>query len=38
MRQAGAHTSSVGAQRQKDARELRRELERLAAKERPPRR
>jgi hypothetical protein len=40
MRHAGAHGPSAGAQRQKSARELRRELERLAAKdralERPP--
>jgi hypothetical protein len=38
MRQAGAHGPSGGAQRLKGARELRRELERLAVKERPPHR
>ena len=37
LRQAGAHGPSSGAQRQKGARELRRELQRLAVKERPPR-
>jgi hypothetical protein len=36
FRQAGAHTPGIGARRQKSARELRRELDRLAAKERPP--
>jgi hypothetical protein len=36
LRHAGAHTPSGGARRQKSARELRRELERLAVKERPP--
>lgn len=36
LRHAGPHGPSGGAQRQKDARTLRRELERLAAKERPP--
>lgn len=35
-RHAGPHGPSRGAQRQKDARTLRRELERLTAKERPP--
>jgi hypothetical protein len=38
MRQAGAHRPSIGGQRQKGTRELRRELDRLAAKERPPHR
>jgi hypothetical protein len=38
LRQAGPHGPSGGAQRQKGARELRRELERLAVKERPPHR
>jgi hypothetical protein len=38
MRQAGPHGPSGGAQRLKGARELRRELERLAVKERPPHR
>lgn len=38
LRHAGPHGPSGGAQRQKDARTLRRELERLAAKERPPHR
>jgi hypothetical protein len=36
FRQAGAHGPSGGASRQKGARELRRELQRLVAKERPP--
>jgi hypothetical protein len=36
QRHAGAHAPSGGARRQKSARELRRELERLASKERPP--
>jgi hypothetical protein len=36
LRHAGPHGLSRGAERQKDARTLRRELERLAAKERPP--
>jgi hypothetical protein len=36
MRHAGVHRVSNGGQRQKSTRELRRELERLAAKERPP--
>ena len=38
MRQAGLHGPSGNAQRQKGARELRRELDRLVAKERPPQR
>jgi hypothetical protein len=38
MRQAGAHRTSHGGERQRGTRELRRELERLAAKERTPRR
>lgn len=38
LRQAGAHRAGPGGERQKGARELRRELERLAAKERPPHR
>lgn len=38
MRLAGPHGPSGGAARQKGARELRRELERLTAKERPPHR
>jgi hypothetical protein len=38
MRQAGAHRTSHGGERQRGTRELRRELERLAAKERPPHR
>jgi hypothetical protein len=36
LRHAGAHGPSLGGQRQKSARELRRELERMAVKERPP--
>lgn len=36
MRHAGVHGATGGAQRQKSTRELRRELERLAVKERPP--
>ena len=36
MRQAGAHGLRGGAQRLKGARELRRELDRLAAREQPP--
>ena len=36
QRHAGPHGPARGAQRQKDARTLRRELERLAAKEPPP--
>jgi hypothetical protein len=36
LRQAGAHGPSGGAQRQKSTRELRRELDRMAVKERPP--
>jgi hypothetical protein len=38
LRQAGPHGPSGGAQRQKGTRELRREIERLAVKERPPHR
>ena len=38
MRHAGAHRVSIGGERQKGTRETRRELERLAAKERPPHR
>lgn len=36
LRQAGAHGPSGGAQRQKSSREVRRELDRRTAKERPP--
>lgn len=36
QRHAGAHGSSGGAQRQRSSRELRREVERLTQKERPP--
>jgi hypothetical protein len=36
LRQAGVHGPSGGAQRQKSTRELRRELDRIAVKERPP--
>jgi hypothetical protein len=36
LRQAGAHGPSGGAQRQKSTRELRRELDRVAVKDRPP--
>jgi hypothetical protein len=36
LRQAGAHGPSGSAQRQKSTRELRRELDRMAVKERPP--
>jgi hypothetical protein len=36
LRHAGAHVPSVGARRQKTSRELRRELDRLTAKGRPP--
>jgi hypothetical protein len=36
QRHAGPHGPARGAQRQKDARTLRRELERLTAKEHPP--
>ena len=36
QRHAGPHGPTRGAQRQKDARTLRRELERLTAKEHPP--
>jgi hypothetical protein len=35
LRHAGVHGRSVGGQRQKSAREVRRELERLADKARP---
>lgn len=38
MRHAGVHGGPGHAQRQKNTRELRRELDRLAAKERPPHR
>lgn len=38
MRQAGAHGRSGRGERQKSTRELRRELDRLAVKERPPHR
>lgn len=37
-RHAGAHRRIPGGERQKGTRELRRELERLAAKSRPPHR
>ena len=36
QRHAGAHGPSTGAKRQRNARELRRELERMGRKERPP--
>lgn len=36
QRLAGAHGPSGGATRQRSARELRRELERMSQKERPP--
>ncbi len=36
QRRAGAHGPSVGARRQQSARELRRELERMGRRERPP--
>jgi hypothetical protein len=36
QRHAGAHAPSVGARRQKSAREVRRELDRLSAKARAP--
>lgn len=36
LRHAGAHGPSAGAKRQRSARELRRELERMSHKERPP--
>ena len=36
LRQAGAHGPSGGAVRQRNARELRRELQRIAQKDRPP--
>jgi hypothetical protein len=38
QRHAGRHGPAGGAPRQKGARELRRELERMAVKERPPHR
>ncbi|HET9820473.1 MAG TPA: hypothetical protein VFQ16_01475 [Burkholderiaceae bacterium] len=38
MRHAGVHARSTAGIRQKNARELRRELERLGAKEKPPHR
>lgn len=38
LRHAGSHAPSSGAQRQKSTRELRRELDRLAVKPRPPHR
>ena len=38
LRHAGAHAAGSGAQRQKNGRELRRELDRLAVKQRPPHR
>jgi hypothetical protein len=36
QRRAGAHGPSTGAKRQRSARELRRELERMGRKEQPP--
>jgi len=36
QRHAGAHGPSAGARRQRSARELRRELERMGPDERPP--
>jgi hypothetical protein len=36
QRHAGVHGPSGGARRQRSARELRRELERMCQKERPP--
>ena len=36
LRHAGVHGPSAGAQRQRSARELRRELERMRQRERPP--
>lgn len=36
LRHAGAHGPCAGAVRQRSARELRRELERMSQKERPP--
>ncbi|MES2960722.1 MAG: hypothetical protein V4792_21205 [Pseudomonadota bacterium] len=36
QRHAGAHGPAGGATRQRNARELRRELQRMALKERPP--
>ena len=38
LRRAGAHAPGNGAQRQKNGREPRRELDRLAVKQRPPHR
>lgn len=38
LRHAGLHALSTAGARQKGARELRRELERLGAKEKPPHR
>jgi len=38
FRIAGAHSPTGGAQRQRSSRELRREIDRMAVKERPPRR
>jgi hypothetical protein len=35
LRRAGAHGPSTGAKRQRSARELRRELERMGHKDRP---
>ncbi len=36
QRRAGVHGPSTGAKRQRSARELRRELERMGRKEQPP--
>ncbi len=36
LRRAGAHGPSTGAKRQRSARELRRELERMGRKDYPP--
>lgn len=36
LRHAGAHGPSAGGKRQRSARELRRELERMSQTERPP--
>lgn len=36
LRHAGTHGPSAGGKRQRSARELRRELERMSQKERPP--
>jgi hypothetical protein len=38
MRHAGAHRAAPGGERQKGTRELRRELDRLTAREKPPHR